>query len=222
VRRAVVVVALATACWHETTAVAPPQPPPSPPSPCAKAVAAMVDALHDEVPPATRSRIVDMLVLRCTEDRWSAGAQTCLVAAKTEPDVRRCGEELTHEQRKRAERAAEAIDPTLRRKKARSDEDGGDARLRVTGLEPDHGDAAGGQYVKIYGNGFTCRGGCALRIKVYFGSRKATVVRIVSDTELIVEAPGGRDNEIVDVLAIFEPGGEIRIARAFTFVPSTP
>ena len=90
-----------------------------------------------------------------------------------------------------------------------------DTKLKVTSIDPDHGDADGGQYVKIYGNRFTADG--TRNAKVYFGSRKGTVVRFASDSELVVEAPGGKPNETVDVLILFEPGGELRIAKAFTF-----
>jgi len=90
-----------------------------------------------------------------------------------------------------------------------------DTTLKVTGIEPDRGDADGGQYVKIYGNAFVN----PVRIaKVYFGSREGTVDRFASDSEMVVQAPGGKDGETVDVLIIFEPGGEKKIPKAFTFV----
>ena len=91
-----------------------------------------------------------------------------------------------------------------------------DTKLKVTGLEPDKGDIEGGTYVRIKGNRFIADG--ARNAKVYFGSRQGTVVRFASDSELIVEAPGGKPNETVDVLIIFEPGGELKIPKAFTFV----
>src|SRR5438105_9564021 len=91
-----------------------------------------------------------------------------------------------------------------------------DSKLKVTGIEPDKGDVEGGTYVKIYGNRFVADG--ARNAKVYFGKRQGTVVRFASDSELIVEAPGGGPNETVDVLIIFEPGGELKIPKAFTFV----
>jgi hypothetical protein len=70
--------------------------------------------------------------------------------------------------------------------------------------------------VRIKGNRFIADG--ARNAKVYFGSRQGTVVRFASDSELIVEAPGGKPNETVDVLIIFEPGGELKISKGFTFV----
>ena len=91
-----------------------------------------------------------------------------------------------------------------------------DTKLKVTGIEPEKGDVEGGTYVRIKGNRFIADG--ARNAKVYFGSRQGTVVRFASDSELIVEAPGGKPNEKVDVLIIFEPGGELKIPNGFTFV----
>ena len=93
---------------------------------------------------------------------------------------------------------------------------GDDTKLKVTGIEPDKGSTDGGTYVRIKGNRFIADG--ARNAKVYFGSHQGTVVRFASDSELIVEAPGGKKDETVDVLIIFEPGGELKIAKGFTFV----
>ena len=91
-----------------------------------------------------------------------------------------------------------------------------DTKLKVTGIEPEKGDVDGGTYVRIKGNRFTADG--PRNAKVYFGSRQATVVRFASDSELIIEAPGGKPNEKVDVLIIFDPGGQLKIKDGFTFV----
>jgi len=91
-----------------------------------------------------------------------------------------------------------------------------DTKLKVTGIEPEKGDVNGGTYVRIKGNRFIADG--ARNAKVYFGSRQGTVIRFASDSELIVEAPGGKPNEQVDVLIIFEPGGELKISKGFTFI----
>jgi hypothetical protein len=96
---------------------------------------------------------------------------------------------------------------------------GEDTKLKVTGIEPEKGDINGGTYVRIKGNRFLADG--ARNAKVYFGSRQGTVIRFASDKELIVEAPGGKPNEVVDVLIIFEPGGEMRISKGFTFIEKT-
>jgi hypothetical protein len=88
-----------------------------------------------------------------------------------------------------------------------------DKTLKVTGIEPEVGNTEGGTYVKIKGNRFIADG--ARNAKVYFGSRQGTVVRFASDSELIVEAPGGKKDEKADVLIIFEPGGELKIANGF-------
>src|SRR5687767_3551146 len=77
-----------------------------------------------------------------------------------------------------------------------------DTKLKVTGIEPEKGDVEGGTYVRIKGNRFIADG--ARNAKVYFGSRQGTVIRFASDSELIVEAPGGKEGDVVDVLIIFE------------------
>lgn len=92
--------------------------------------------------------------------------------------------------------------------------------LALTGIEPEKGDLDGGTYVRILGRGFLADG--PVNVKVYFGTRQGTVVRFASDTELIVEAPGGKDNETVDVLLIFEGKGQLELPRAFTFINKAP
>lgn len=92
-----------------------------------------------------------------------------------------------------------------------------DGPLSVNRIEPAEGDAAGGTYVRIFGNRFTRDG--ARSAKIYFGSRLATEPRFASDTEMIVVAPpSAKVGEVVDVLIIFEPGGEKKMAQAFTYV----
>jgi IPT/TIG domain len=91
-----------------------------------------------------------------------------------------------------------------------------DRKLKVTGLEPTKGDIEGGTYIVIKGNRFIADGPRAA--KVYFGSRQGTVVRFQSDKELIVQAPGGKPDEVVDVLIIFDPGGQLKIPNAFKFI----
>ena len=91
-----------------------------------------------------------------------------------------------------------------------------DTKLKITGIEPEKGDIEGGTYVRIKGNRFIADG--PRNAKVYFGSRQGTVVRFASDSELIVEAPGGKANEKVDVLIIFDPGGQLKIPNGFQFV----
>jgi hypothetical protein len=96
-----------------------------------------------------------------------------------------------------------------------------DRILKVTGLEPDRGDINGDTHVIIKGNRFVADG--PRKADVYFGTqqtgyRKGSVVRFASDKQLIVKAPGGKVGEVVDVLVMFEPGGQLRIPNAFTYV----
>ena len=89
-----------------------------------------------------------------------------------------------------------------------------DGKLKVNGLEPRTGDAMGGQIVQINGQNFmkTTR-----TVKVYFGDQIGNFIRFKSDSEMVVEAPGGKPDATVDVLVVFQPGGEITIPKAFTF-----
>jgi hypothetical protein len=96
-----------------------------------------------------------------------------------------------------------------------------DRTLKVTGLEPERGDVNGDTHVIIKGNRFVADG--PRKADVYFGTqqtgfRKGTVVRFASDKQLIVRTPGGKDGEVVDVLVMFEPGGQLRIPNAFTYI----
>lgn len=91
-----------------------------------------------------------------------------------------------------------------------------DTKLRVTGLEPAKGDTQGGTYVVLRGARFIKDG--PRQLKVYFGSRQGSIVRFQSDSEVIVQAPGGKPNEVVDVLLVFDPGGQLKLPQAFTFV----
>jgi IPT/TIG domain len=89
-----------------------------------------------------------------------------------------------------------------------------DGKLKVTNLTPSSGDAMGGQILAITGQGFMKTTRTA---KVYFGDQPGNVIRFKSDSEMIVEAPGGKPDQTVDVLVVFEPGGEITIPKAYTF-----
>jgi hypothetical protein len=89
-------------------------------------------------------------------------------------------------------------------------------QLRVTSISPDKGDMDGGTFAVIKGERFLKDG--PRNAKVYFGSRQGTIVRFQSDNELIVQAPTGKKDEVVDVLVIFDPGGQVKLTRAFTFI----
>jgi hypothetical protein len=93
-------------------------------------------------------------------------------------------------------------------------------KLSVKAIDPKQGDVDGGTYVKITGSDFLDDG--PRNAKVYFGSHQGTVVRFASDSEMIVEAPGGNAGSAVDVLVIFEPGGERKLPHAFTFIDKQP
>jgi hypothetical protein len=91
-----------------------------------------------------------------------------------------------------------------------------DPKLKVTDLSPVTGDTEGGTYVVIKGNRFLKDG--PRNAKVYFGSRLAQIIRWQSDSELIVQAPPGKPDEVVDVLVIFDPGGQLTLKKVFKYV----
>lgn len=125
----------------------------------------------------------------CIKNEWPIELRRCIAGVRDQPDLVACM--LRHRDK---------IEPHA---------------LRITGIDPATGDVEGGGYVRIKGNRFIDDG--PRNAKVYFGSRQGTVVRFASDTELIVEAPGGRTGEVVDVLVIFDPGGQFKLPGAFTF-----
>jgi hypothetical protein len=131
----------------------------------------------------------------CIADEWPLETRQCVAIVRDKPDFMACIMRLEEKTNKTPAKAR---------------------RLAITGIEPNKGDAEGGTYVRIKGDRFIGDG--ARNAKVYFGSRQGTVVRFASDSELIVEAPGGKPDEAVDVLIIFEPGGEFKIPDGFTFV----
>jgi hypothetical protein len=94
------------------------------------------------------------------------------------------------------------------------------APLRVDRIEPDRGDVNGDTYVLIKGRRFLADG--PRMVKVYFGDQQGVLVRVASDRQLIVRTPSGKPGEIVDVRIVFEPGGELVLPRAFTFIEKQP
>jgi hypothetical protein len=93
---------------------------------------------------------------------------------------------------------------------------GEDKKLKVTGLDPVSGDFSGGERITIKGNRFTKDG--TRTAKVFFGGTKAQVMGFKGDNEMIVMSPPGEVGKKVDILIVFEPGGEITLKEAFTYV----
>jgi hypothetical protein len=174
--------------------------PPPAPGDCSETAEAM---LRDRERDFVRDAVFGVLLDRCREDRWNDGMHRCVATASGFEDVRRCAFEHL------AKDHADTLDRELG--KARK----GRAALAITAIEPTTGDAEGGAMVAVTGTDFIASG--PRNAKVYFGSRQGRIIRFQSDSKLIVEAPGGKPGETVDVLVIFDPGGELRIAKAFTF-----
>ena len=92
---------------------------------------------------------------------------------------------------------------------------GENTKLMVTGIEPDRGYTNGETYVRIKGNRFTADG--PRNVQVFFGGQHGEVIRFESDTELVVRPPGGKANDVVDVLIIFNPGGQLKIPGGYRY-----
>jgi len=92
---------------------------------------------------------------------------------------------------------------------------GESSKLTVTGIEPDRGDTNGETYVRIKGTRFTADG--PRSVNVYFDGRAGNVIRFESDTELVVQPPGGKADEVADVLIVFDPGGRLTIPHGYRY-----
>jgi hypothetical protein len=158
---------------------------------CEDAVRAAAKKVAELANPAELSKVV----AECVRDQWPDDARRCVASVKDEPDLVAC---------------------MMRLDRQLHGPDREDVHLKVTGIEPAQGDAAGGTYVRIKGNRFIVDG--PRSVKVYFGGIAGAVDRFTSDDELIVTTPGGKPGDVVDVIVIFEPGGWITLPRAFTFV----
>jgi hypothetical protein len=253
----------------------------SAPADCTSTAAVISRVLATEDAKADQPKVNADVAKRCSEDKWTAEARTCLMGANTPEAVHDCGyKNLTHEQEDKlaaatapltsftfsramkamtefkdqlcackdapcVEKVSDAMTkwsmemskkhedpPKMTEAETKQASDIGEqmakcmqaamgaslppaAPLTVTGIDPPNGDAKGGTYVKISGTSFLADG--ARNVKVYFGKLQGTVVRFASDTELIVEAPSGKANETVDVMLVFDPGGEMLLPKSFTF-----
>jgi hypothetical protein len=87
---------------------------------------------------------------------------------------------------------------------------------RVYSVYPASGEITGGTIVSIRGASFLTPVRTA---KVLFGTKEATNVRIVSDYEIVVEAPPADAEGFVDVRVQLEPGGQTYAPAGFTYQP---
>lgn len=89
-----------------------------------------------------------------------------------------------------------------------------DNTLRVTRLSRSSGSP--GETINIYGNGF--QSGGRKDVRVFFGTKKATVLGFKGNTQMTVKVPGGIDfGKTVDIKLVFEPGGNLTYKDAFTY-----
>ena len=89
----------------------------------------------------------------------------------------------------------------------------GDTALRVIDVVPATGAVAGGQALRIRGANFRT----SRVVKVRFGSVDAEILR-VTDDEITIQTPPGSAGRLVDITVVFDPGGDLRLPGAFTYV----
>jgi hypothetical protein len=167
----------------------------------------------DETDPEALGNLRAVVIHRCTEDAWSSEAKTCITGAQSQEQLKECWyKHLAQAQQDKLNRAAAMLS-------IKNPPDAQQRGFGVTGIEPQKGDARGGATITVTGNRFIADG--PRHLKVFFGTRQGSVVRFVSDSELIVQAPSGKEGESVDLRFVFDPGGEIRLPKAFTFVPAS-
>jgi hypothetical protein len=77
-------------------------------------------------------------------------------------------------------------------------------RVRIYSMYPTSGELTGGSFVTIRGANFTAIPRAA---KVFFGTKEATSVKFISDSELFVEVPPADAEGYVEVRVQFDPGG---------------
>lgn len=90
-----------------------------------------------------------------------------------------------------------------------------DTVLKVTAIEPRTGDHAGGERITVRGNQFQA---VRRNVKVFFGDQEGSNVQISGDNEFTVSSPPGKKGETVDLIFQFEPGGVLKVPKAFTFI----
>lgn len=84
---------------------------------------------------------------------------------------------------------------------------------RPLSLAPPRGGQAGGQAVRIQGEGFLGRG----PLSVYFGVRAAKAVVIESEGLVTVLTPQSEEPGVVDVTLRFGDGTELVLPQAYTY-----
>lgn len=94
------------------------------------------------------------------------------------------------------------------------DEDKG---LKIKRLSRDKG--VSGDSLIIYGSGFQTDG--PRNVRVFFEHKRAEVLGIKGNEQIVVKIPGGIDTgKTVDLKILFEPGGELTYPDAFTYIES--
>lgn len=88
--------------------------------------------------------------------------------------------------------------------------------LKIKRISPSSGPVSGASPVTIHGSGFDSGG--ARDVTVFFGNRKATVMGYKGDSQLVVQPPGGKLGEVVDIMIQFGDSRYFTRKKAYTYV----
>lgn len=86
-------------------------------------------------------------------------------------------------------------------------------KVRIYSMYPTSGEIAGGTFTTIRGANFTIIPRTA---KVFFGTKEATSVRFVTDSEMLVEVPPADAEGYVEVRVEFTPGGLVLLPYGYS------
>jgi hypothetical protein len=176
------------------------------PSPCKEAVTigAKRTRASDES--------VERAIKRCEREKWSAAMRTCVAEAAGEDDLGKCRRKHMPDD----DDDDDEIDKGMREPERKHPT----GQLAVTAIEPAQGDPAGGANTIVRGRRFVADG--PRQVKVYFGPSPAKIIRIADDHRILVQPPPGEAGQTVDVVVILEPGGQVRLPKAYTYVAKAP
>ncbi len=88
--------------------------------------------------------------------------------------------------------------------------------LKIKRISPNSGPITGANPVTIHGTGFQTGG--AREVTVFFGNRKATVMGFDGDTKLVVQPPGGKLGDVVDIMIQFGDSRYFTRKKAYSYV----
>ena len=178
---------------------------------CKTGYAGMAAATKDtlEAMNVDLDKVRALVLAHCKSDAWTEEMLGCLVDAKVDKDVEKCMGQRTAAQ-------VAAFDPPM------TDLVNASKPVEVTGIAPNVGELAGGTQVTIKGTNFLPDKSSPRKVTVTIDGKPADVIRIASDTELVVKTPEGANAGAVDVVVQFDGVPMHKLTGAFTYGDAAP